>query len=511
MKFPRDLNYRIFGKAIKDKLNSEISKTDKIVLIPFFTNGNNLFLLINWLILYRLQKKGYKGIMIICDQFLPICTNERIGKTRENDKYLCKNCYSYYPILEKMTGGKFVYLSSFFKDENVSVFHDINDLKDLKSCKNFIFRDVEYGKIAEKSVLRYFIKGELIESDEYLKVYKKFLISLVKFSISWDNFLETINKPELVLLYNGTISFETYIRDKCTYLSVDYITHETFVGDDSWIYKKNDEVMKLMWEDEWENFSSLPLTPQQRNQSIAFIEGLRYGKEMYALLNEKNPLPVELKGNKYVVLFTNLNFDTAVIGRNPVFKSMYQWIDEVIDYWIENELKETLVIRVHPAEVKLVTYSDDFVAPRIEEKVKNASNIIVYEPLDHVDSYTLIENMQFGLVYSSTIGLEIPYYGKPCLIAGEAFYRNLDFVSFKNSKKEYFEELNRLLNYSSIESIDKEIVIRYIYFIYFVCVKRLKGIRMDHTNHVNYFDFKNIEDLSQMNEDVLMEFEKLIV
>jgi hypothetical protein len=238
---------------------------------------------------------------------------------------------------------------------------------------------------------------------------------------------------------------------------------------------------------------------------------LRYGKEMYALLNEKNPLPVELKGNKYVVLFTNLNFDTAVIGRNPVFKSMYQWIDEVIDYWIENELKETLVIRVHPAEVKLVTYSDDFVAPRIEEKVKNASNIIVYEPLDHVDSYTLIENMQFGLVYSSTIGLEIPYYGKPCLIAGEAFYRNLDFVSFKNSKKEYFEELNRLLNYSSIESIDKEIVIRYIYFIYFVCVKRLKGIRMDHTNHVNYFDFKNIEDLSQMNEDVLMEFEKLIV
>jgi hypothetical protein len=511
MRFPRDLNYRIFGKALKGKLNSEISNTDKVVLIPFFTNGNNLFLLINWLILYRLQKKGYKGIMIICDQFLPICTNERIGKTREDDKHLCKNCFSYYPILEKMTGGKFVYLSNFFQDNDLLILREIENLNDIQSCKNFVYKNIEYGKIAEKSVLRFFIKGELKETEEYITVYKKFLISLVKFSISWDNFMLSIPKPDLVLLYNGTISFETYIRDKCLLSGIDYVTHETFVGDDSWIYKKNDEVMKLMWEDEWVKFARISLTEQQRNQSIGFIEGLRYGKEMYALLNEKNPLPKELVEKKYVVLFTNLNFDTAVIGRNPVFESMYQWIDEVIDFWINNEIKETLVIRVHPAEVKLVTYSDDFVAPRIAEKVKNTSNILVFEPTDKVDSYTLIENMQFGLVYSSTIGLEIPYYGKPCLIAGEAFYRNLNFVSFKNSKKEYFEELDRFLNPSEPISMDKEEIIKYIYFIYFVCVKRLKGIKMDHAYHINYFEFNKIEELSEMNDEVLLEFEKLIV
>ena len=508
LRFPQDLNYRIFGKALKGKLNPEILHEDKIVLIPFFTNANNLFLLINWVILYRLQKKGYRGIMIICDQFLPICTNERIGKTRENDKHLCSNCFSYYPILEKMTGGKFVYLSDYYHDDNSSIFLEIENLKDVQSCKKFTYNQVEFGKIAEKSVLRYFIIGELKETEEFLVVYKKFLISLLKFSTAWDKFIQSIKKPELVLLYNGTISFETYIRNQCSSAEIDYITHETFVGDDSWIYKKNDEVMKLMWEQEWNEFIKLPFSEKQEKEAIDFIEGLRFGKQMYALLNEQNPLPEGLIGKKFVVLFTNLNFDTAVIGRNPVFDSMYQWIDEVIEYWIEHKVEETLVIRVHPAEIKLITYSEDFVAPRIAEKVKNASNIVVFEPLDNVDSYTLIENMKFGLVYSSTIGLEIPYYGKPCLIAGEAFYRDLSFVSFQNSKEKYFDELHYMLNKTTYTQIDKVELLKYIYFIYFICVKRLKGISMDHANHINHFNFSDIDELSLMNNEVFVEFEK---
>jgi hypothetical protein len=312
----------------------------------------------------------------------------------------------------------------------------------------------------------------------------------------------------LVLLYNGTISFETYIRNQCSSTKIDYITHETFVGVDSWIYKKNDEVMKLTWEDEWNEFIKLPFSEKQEKEAIDFIEGLRFGKQMYALLNEQNPLPEQLLGKKFVVLFTNLNFDTAVIGRNPVFNSMYQWIDEVIDFWIKNNVEETLVIRIHPAEIKLVTYSDDFVAPRILDKIKNASNIIVFEPLDLVDSYTLIENMKFGLVYSSTIGMEIPYYGKECLIAGEAFYRNRSFVSFQNSKEKYFVELKEMLMKSTFKQIDKIELLKYIYFIYFVCVKRLKGISMDHTNHINHFNFSDIDELSFLNDEVLIEFEK---
>ena len=357
-------------------------------------------------------------------------------------------------------------------------------------------------------MLRYFISGELKETKEFLAVYKKFLISLLKFSSAWGNFILSIKKPELVLLYNGTISFETYIRNQCLNSEIDYITHETFVGGDSWIYKKNDEVMKLTWEEDWKEFNKLPFSEEQKEAATNFIEGLRFGKQMYALLNKQNPLPKELEGKSFVVLFTNLNFDTAVIGRNPIFDSMYQWIEEVIEFWIENKIKETLVIRVHPAEIKLTTFSDDFVAPRIEEKVKHASNIVVFEPLDNVDSYTLIENMKFGLVYSSTIGLEIPFYDKPCLIAGEAFYRNHSFVSFQNSKEKYFEELKEMLIKSTFKQIDKIELLKYIYFIYFVCVKRLKGISMDHANHVNHFNFRDIDELALMNNEVFVEFEK---
>ena len=107
----KDLNYRLIAKAVKGRLNKEPKKEEKIILIPFFTGGDNIFLLINMLITYRLQKKGYRGIFIICDKTLPVCTNERVLKTRTEDPYLCKNCYRPYDLYAKVIGAEFWKLS----------------------------------------------------------------------------------------------------------------------------------------------------------------------------------------------------------------------------------------------------------------------------------------------------------------------------------------------------------------------------------------------------------------
>ena len=171
------------------------------------------------------------------------------------------------------------------------------------------------------------------------------------------------------------------IRKHCESDTINYVTHETYVGQNSWIYKKNDEVMKLKWANEWSEFKKTPLNKEQLNQAKDFLEGLRHGKEMYAKLNEPTPIEKMIDGEgEFAVLFTNLNFDTAVLGRNPLFASMSDWIENVIDYWIEHETSLKLIIRVHPGEIKLVTPSSDSAIEvySIFPYLKNARCIIAY-------------------------------------------------------------------------------------------------------------------------------------
>lgn len=506
--FQKDLNYRLIGKAAKNALQTNSNQKEKVIIIPFLSTGNSIFLLINILIAYRFQKKGYRSIFIICDKFLPICTNERLYKTREEDAHICSNCYGPYPILSKMIGAEFVKLSEYYKEQNdTEVNQLLEKLNSIKECKSFVYKDLPLGIYAENSVLRFFLTGELHEKAEHLNVYRKFLKTLIYFSSSFEEIIKSKElQPELMLFYNGTLSIETYMREFCHNRNIDYVTHETYVGSNSWVYKKNGEVMKLNWDEFFD--ASKMLSLEEEKQAQEFIEGLRYGKLMYEKLNNTVALDERLIENDFVVLFTNLNFDTTVLGRNPVFDSMQNWIDEVIEYWTSNNIKTKLVIRIHPAELKLVTASEDFVAPKIKNKIKGKDNIILFEASDIVDSYTLIENMKFGLIYSSTIGLEIAYYGKNCLIGGDAFYKNQNFVIPSENKNDYFEKLKKLIFMNPAPIENKNDILRFIHFIYFERVNWLNGITMDHKNHLNVFNFDSIEELEQINEETLIKFEK---
>jgi hypothetical protein len=132
---------------------------------------------------------------------------------------------------------------------------------------------------------------------------------------------------------------------------------------------------------------------------------------------------------------------------------------------------------------------------------------MLYDAADKVDSYALIEHMRFGLIYSSTIGMEIAYAGKPVLIGGDAFFKKQPFVHFPKNENDYFEKLTAMLNSEVLETPDKSDVLRFVNFIYFDRVKRLNGLDMNHAQHVNTFDFSTADELVQKNLNLLHEFE----
>ncbi len=102
-RFQKDLNYRLFSAAFKNAFQPKQPAGTKTIIIPFMSGGNNIFLLLNSMIVCHLQKKGYHAIFLVCDKYLPLCNNERIGKTKEEDSTICSNCYDPYRVINRET------------------------------------------------------------------------------------------------------------------------------------------------------------------------------------------------------------------------------------------------------------------------------------------------------------------------------------------------------------------------------------------------------------------------
>jgi hypothetical protein len=91
-----------------------------------------------------------------------------------------------------------------------------------------------------------------------------------------------------------------------------------------------------------------------------------------------------------------------------------------------------LYVRLHP-NLKGIKYSYHTDYYKLKE---NFSNVTVIAPESPVSTYSLIDSSGKVIVFGTTVGIESVYWGKPVILLGPAFYRNLDCCYVPNSDKE---------------------------------------------------------------------------
>jgi hypothetical protein len=476
------LKYRDYGKLFAGHFTKGAGHEEEI-LFPMMFGSHSNFNLLNLLFSrYFRDREGLNPVFFICDSAFDICTKDGMIKSREKYPFFCHECWNGYKFIEEKTGIDIIRMS-----HSLSGYQAIADtegkllagFRDLSECLGYEFEGVPIGKFAQKSVLRYFLTGSLAESNETLGIFKRFIMAGIRYSLAFNKVLDDRPGVKYVILNNGSLVFEAVARALCDKRGLTYITYETYIGNNSLIYKKNGPVMDLNWSEEYNSFVK-NFTPDAsiKLNVDGFFNDLQEGVGMYAVLNTEHRNDKLTGVDRYACLFTNLNYDTAVIDKNFLFRNMEEWIISVIDFWKTNNPDLTLVIRVHPGELKLVTASREFLGDRIRKACGNNDKILVLDADEHVNSYELIKGMEYGLIYSSTIGLEIARAGKACLVAGLPWYRDKSFVIYPDSADEYFKIL-KSLSAGTLKFIpDEDELIRAIYFVYFNRVKRLKGIKL---------------------------------
>jgi hypothetical protein len=497
--------YRQYSKVFKHAFSSEKKEKKSRQLLFFFAMGSeSTYNARNFMLAYFFQNKGWNPEYLICDGVFDLCHKERLGKTRVGNRLFCQACIYGYDYVQQKSGIKIEKMSSYANGFVVTIFEVglkiEQDLKTIEDCQNFSFDHLPIGELVKVSVLRYFYTGVL--KPEYLHVYKKYLKEGVRCALLFNDYLNTHSK-EIIIFWNGAGFMDRVAMEVCRKRSIPFITQESFFGNSSWIYAKNKVAIHLDYSSEYKRDKKNFSFDEAENRDLEILIRSFSGNHDFSKKTDVKQLLGMDSQQQFVVLFTNMNFDTYVLGRDQLFNNMFQWIEHTCNFWNALSKEVKLVVRAHPGELKYLTPSSDFVRNVMTSLI---SDTVLFVDADSpISSYDLLDQSNGVLVYSSTIGVEAMLLNKIVISAGTTFYQ--EFGLHPKSKAEYEFLLKNLIDGKLSANVDLNSLKHYLYYLYFRRVVQLRGFGINRLTGKDFIDETlNANELMKLNEEALNDF-----
>ena len=259
-------------------------------------------------------------------------------------------------------------------------------------------------------------------------------------------------RPDVVIIPNGAILEFEAVYLAARQAGVRTVTYEfSDLSQHIWLAQGAD-VMRQDTDALWAERRDQPLTEAQTQALRDFFAarqrplpqasfvfryqgaGLTGGSELRRQLG--------LDARPVILLPANVVGDSVTLGRQIFSSSMSEWLERSLHYFVEHPQLQ-LVVRIHPGEALTK-------GPSVAELVQRAlpdglpENIHLVPADAKVNTYDLVETADAGLVYTTTVGLEMAMSGVPVIVVGRAHYRGRGFTLDPNSWEEYFQMLDGL-------------------------------------------------------------------
>ena len=297
------------------------------------------------------------------------------------------------------------------------------------------------------------------ESSEIYKMRYKRNMRAARAAYEWLN----TNKPDVVIVPNGTIQEFGVIFEVARFLDIETVTYE--FGDQRqriWI-AQNAKVMYQETQDMWEAYKDRALTRTEKKKIRELFEARRKASvwKNFSRLWQKVPAKgvaiarneLGLDERSVVLLATNVLGDSLTLGREIFSQTMEEWLERTLQYFA-GKPEVQLVIRVHPGEVLIHGQSMVDVINRVLPSLPE--HIHVIGPEEKVNTYDLIAAANLGLVYTTTVGLEMAMSGVPVIVAGETHYGNHGFTINPEGWVKYYKTIKAVLEDLSAYQMEKE-------------------------------------------------------
>ena len=417
------------------------------------------------MIAQALRLRGAHVEFITCGGGLEICDR---ANTWEAPPMPCRSCVGYVDPSIAAHGFSAHHLRDGWEGTVGSDWPELDELS-MHDLTGVTYEGVPVGQLVDIPV-KWFLMSADVEHDPLAGItYRRFLRTARRLVAGLSAALDEID-PDVVLLCNGLFLFESVCWALCRERGIEVVTYERGMIKETLVFRRNEAACLLDVSDLWEQWSETPLTDEEASELAGYLRerelGLRTIDRFWggASFDEF----ARQRSGRLVSMFTNLTWDSAVIGQELAFRGIAEWVTTTIRAFADRPDDE-LVLRIHPAEVKLPgKQTREPIEALVRERFPELpANVRVIGAHDSTSSYPLMAASDAVLVFSSTTGLEAAMRAVPVIVAGKTHYRGKGFTVDVSSPDEYLQRLDEVLDDPARFAPDPDVVARYAYLFFF--------------------------------------------
>lgn len=432
---------------------------------------------IQWesLIGHALQMRGAHVSFMTCGGGLEICDR---ANTWEAPPMPCTSCRRYVRRSLDAHGFEQEALADHWTGEADTGWPELDALTLDQLAGATTADGLPLGEMMEIPLKWFLMRTDLDDEPLAAPTWRAFLRSAERIARAVEAALDRL-RPDVVLLLNGLFLFEVVAAELCRRRGIDVVTYERGFINDTLVFDRVEPACRLDVSAGWVDRRHCPLAPEEEARLDAYLDDRRHGRrtiDQYwkgVRFDEQD----RSEEGKLVTLFTNLTWDAAVIDQDLAFPSIQDWLVDAIELFADRPADQ-LVIRIHPAEVKLPgKQTREPMRAVIEARVGTLpANVEVIDADDPRSSYPLMEASDLGLVYTSTTGLELALHGVPVIVAGETHYRGKGFTIDVDSPEAFRAAVHTALDAPSDRGNQLDLARRYAHLFFFEAPVAPRGV-----------------------------------
>jgi len=434
------------------RLTQQFDSTESTIIIGG-VHADAFSLTFHFMLAYMFYKLGIEVHVLVDDGILPHIDSIRVSEgTIKDVQQNCKNrkkiknselIHFWYQKILKYSNNKFSFI--YYSDI-------VNSLQDMNEQFHTELRLLKAGylsKNVDASHKRYFGGRDFdLLNDLHLEYAKMSIINeYVNKQVAY--YILKQFKPNLFITLDGVYTTTGPLVDVMEEYNVPVLVYKPnkFQDRGICITNKNNAIDNVG--KNWNDFELYCYNDELKHEAKTFMDKRLKFDVQNISANSKWINLIKNKKQKYlgvVCLFPNLTWDGVIRDRDIVFNGIGLWLKETIE-WVRDK-NILLVMREHPQSKLDYNYYESSISllQELIPDINNFENVILINGRDPVSSYQLVQSViDCSIIYNGTLGVEIPYMGKPVIIVANSPYSHKDVGYEPKSKKSYFDNILKII------------------------------------------------------------------
>ena len=396
---------------------------------------------------YNAMWRGHTVRFVGCDGLFQECDMVRPLLTGPRSPTACQNCNASSRAFFQQNHISADWLGRYEESGERNSIQKLIDAIPYPELMDFKFEGRSIAKWVSSSVHTHFRSNKIdLSNTEHERVFRSYLAGGVLASTLINRMYCDI-KPDVLLLFNGRMSYTKVALELALEQKIEVLVHERGIFKNTISILKNTDCLSTkIFKELWNEWAAVPLLKSDLDFSADCISDFSKGKNLSwrSLVSQTTATNYThfVKNNKDKKIWCLFPSSTDELAATDeyfgAYKTQDEWIEQTVEF-VRKSSGVALIIRCHPnmgSKTSEGVNRDEW-NYFASLKSRLPDNVYLILPDAPVNSYDLLERCDLGLVFLSTMSIEMACRGIPVIAGGLPGWANAPMIQKIHSPESY--------------------------------------------------------------------------